>query len=100
MKKSIQLFSLITSMFLVLAVSCQSEIKSKESKLCTAEKFESDMNQSTEKNIIDVRTPEEFATGFISGAKLYNIYDSDFDARIEKLDKKTPVFVYCKGGGR
>ena len=100
MKKSFQLTSLLCSMFVVLAVSCQTEKLSNESKLCSAEEFESGMNQVNDKYILDVRTPEEFASGFISGAKLYNIYDSDFTSRVAKLDKKKPVFVYCKGGGR
>lgn len=83
-----------------LAVSCQPAQKQTASTLCTAEQFEAEMNKAENKIILDVRTPEEYAGGFITDARLYNIYDSDFSARIEKLDRETPVFVYCKAGGR
>ena len=100
MKKTIHLFSFCMSLLASLVVSCQQPTKSAVVTLCTAEQFETNMKKYGERNILDVRTPEEFSQGFISGAILYNIYDSDFAVRVEKLDKKTPVFVYCKGGGR
>ncbi|MCS6823251.1 MAG: thioredoxin domain-containing protein [Cytophagaceae bacterium] len=52
------------------------------------------------KYIVDVRTPEEYAHGHIEGAVNINIYDSDFESRINSLDKTKPVLVYCKSGGR
>lgn len=50
--------------------------------------------------LVDVRTPQEYADGFIKDAKNINIYDADFDTKIQKLDKTKPVYVYCKSGGR
>ena len=50
--------------------------------------------------IIDVRTPEEYAAGYISNAVNINFYDSDFKAQIGKLDPSKKVAVYCKRGGR
>ena len=29
-----------------------------------------------------------------------NLYASDFKAKLDKLDKTKPVYVYCKVGGR
>lgn len=56
---------------------------------------------STEgKQLIDVRTPEEFAEGHLPNAVNINIKDADFQAKIEALDKTKPVLVYCKSGGR
>ena len=46
------------------------------------------------------RTPEEYNSGYIEGAMLINFYDSDFNQKINLLDKTKPVFVYCKAGGR
>jgi thioredoxin 1 len=78
--------------------SCGQE--NKNSALLDANNFEKALNTTSDKQIIDVRTPEEFSAGFIRDAKLINFYDEDFSKQIEKLDKNKPVFVYCKGGGR
>lgn len=50
--------------------------------------------------LIDVRTPQEFASEKINDAKNINWNGTDFVAQVEKLDKSKPVFVYCKVGGR
>ena len=50
--------------------------------------------------LIDVRTPQEFSTGFIPGAINMDINQSDFSKQIEKLDKDNPVLVYCRSGAR
>ncbi|MGB0405531.1 MAG: rhodanese-like domain-containing protein [Fusobacterium sp.] len=50
--------------------------------------------------IIDVRTPNEWATGIIKGAYKFNIFEDTFEKNINMLDKKKPVYVYCKSGGR
>ncbi|MBE7442745.1 MAG: rhodanese-like domain-containing protein [Flavobacteriales bacterium] len=50
--------------------------------------------------ILDVRTPNEWADGTIAGAEKINFYDDNFAQQIEKLDKTTPVYLYCRSGGR
>lgn len=50
--------------------------------------------------IIDVRTPAEFNAGHIKGAKNINIADSDFQSQIEKLNRDSTYFVYCRTGHR
>lgn len=50
--------------------------------------------------LIDVRTPEEFQEGAIAHAKNINVNDPNFKANIEKLDKKQPVYIYCRSGAR
>ncbi|NJL12088.1 MAG: rhodanese-like domain-containing protein [Microscillaceae bacterium] len=40
--------------------------------------------------LLDVRSPEEFAQGYISGAKNINYSSLDFRTQVAKLDKKTP----------
>ncbi len=51
--------------------------------------------------LLDVRTPQEFADGHISNALLADWNDQkEFLHRIQYLNKKKPVFVYCLGGGR
>lgn len=50
--------------------------------------------------LIDARTPDEFKSGHIPGAKNINVQASDFDQKIEQLDKNRPVAVYCRSGAR
>lgn len=48
--------------------------------------------------LLDVRTPEEFATGHISGAA--NISVQTLAARLAEVPKDEPVVVYCRSGNR
>jgi thioredoxin len=50
--------------------------------------------------ILDVRSPEEINQGYISGASTINFYDTDFESKINLIQKNKPVYVYCKAGGR
>lgn len=51
--------------------------------------------------LVDVRTPEEYSDGHISGAENINVYDHDFTDKAKKsLDKSRPVAVYCRSGKR
>ena len=50
--------------------------------------------------ILDIRTPEEVADGYVEGAKRINFYDENFMSEVEKLDKDAEIYVYCHSGGR
>ena len=51
--------------------------------------------------IIDVRTPKEYAEGHIANAVNYNISDTaNFDLQTSKLKKKAPLLIYCRSGKR
>ena len=50
--------------------------------------------------VLDVRTPQEFASGHIKGAININIGDADFKSKIENLDRDKTYFVYCASGYR
>lgn len=63
------------------------------------EKFEQKM-QKDNVQLVDVRTPEEFASGHLPNAINININGADFEAETAKLDKDKPVLVYCKSGMR
>lgn len=98
-----QLLVILTVVFLGLS-SCgnggTAQAGGSQSATLNATEFNEKLNATADKQIIDVRTPEEFAGGHLKDAQNINIYDQDFAAQLEKLDKSKPVFVYCKGGGR
>ncbi len=50
--------------------------------------------------VLDVRTPEEFASGHIAGATNIDFRDKDFQAKIAKLDKSQAYLVNCASGAR
>lgn len=50
--------------------------------------------------LIDVRTPEEYAAGFIPYAVNMNIRSDSFESKSNDLCIQLPVAVYCKGGIR
>lgn len=50
--------------------------------------------------LIDVRTPEEYATGHVENAINIDFRASNFKDLIGELDKDQDVYVYCKVGGR
>lgn len=58
--------------------------------------------QTGEKNVqlIDVRTSGEYKQGHIKNAINIHIYDKSFQTQVLKFDKKKPILVYCKAGGR
>lgn len=50
--------------------------------------------------LIDVRTPEEYALGHIPGACNMDVNADGFARKITTLDKQKPVAVYCRSGKR
>lgn len=48
--------------------------------------------------LIDVRTPEEFRSGSVKGAK--NIPLQILQSKLDMLDKEKPVVVFCRSGSR
>ena len=91
-----KIFSIL-AVILMLA-SCQAQEK-KGVELLPAIAF-SQKVEAEKGQVIDVRTPKEFQQGHLKNAQNIHLYDQDFAQRIDKLDKKQTVYVYCKAGGR
>jgi len=83
----------------LITVSCsresQQEVQS-ESLLPAAFK----QKLSTDIVLVDVRTPEEFASGFITGAVNIDFKSPDFDHKLDSLDKSQTYMLYCASGAR
>ncbi|SCY43072.1 thioredoxin domain-containing protein [Flavobacterium caeni] len=50
--------------------------------------------------LIDVRTPGEYAGGHIADAPNIDWNGDNFEQKVAVFDKTKPVYVYCKVGGR
>lgn len=51
--------------------------------------------------IVDVRTPQEYASGIIEKAQTIDIMETErFLSEIEKWDKSKNYYIYCHSGGR
>jgi rhodanese-related sulfurtransferase len=65
------------------------------------ENFEQKLTQASNPQILDVRSPEEFAENHLKGAVNFNVPDdAAFAKAVVGLNKKNPVFVYSINNGR
>ena len=56
--------------------------------------------ETKEKCLLDVRTEEEFQEGHLSEAVNIPISDLSNQIFLKIKDKETPLFIYCRSGGR
>lgn len=91
--------SLSVLLITFLMLSCNGQTN-KSVENITPEAFAKKINETPNAQILDVRTPEEFASEHLDKAVNINWLGNDFAANTEKLDKSKPVFVYCKSGAR
>ena len=50
--------------------------------------------------LVDVRTPQEFAQGYIGGAVNIDFRSDQFSNEIGKLDREKTILIYCRSGNR
>jgi thioredoxin len=94
----------LLSKFLILILSvsifsCKGQT-SKNIKDIDPKTFSEKIAATPSAQIIDVRTPQEFAAGHLDNALNIDWLGNDFEANVQKLDKTKPVFVYCKTSNR
>ncbi len=57
-----------------------------------------ELMEAAEAQVVDVRTPEEYAAGHIAGAE--HIPFDELTARAETFDRSRPLVFLCRGGDR
>ena len=50
--------------------------------------------------VIDVRTPQEYASGHVAGAVNIDVHAPDFRDRIAEMDPNRTYYLYCRSGSR
>jgi rhodanese-related sulfurtransferase len=94
MKKIYRLAVSIQCVLVLFSCSAQTP------QLLTVADFEKEINKDSVQ-LLDVRTPGEYANGHLKNTLLANWNDAkEFDRRIAFVDKNKPVYVYCLSGGR
>ncbi|MGB1307594.1 MAG: rhodanese-like domain-containing protein [Oceanihabitans sp.] len=91
-------FFLLSVVVLTLIVSCKNENSSVINVVSTEEM--QNLLKLDEVQLVDVRTPEEFHSGYIQNAQNIDYNSPTFDQDILQLDKEKPVLLYCHSGGR
>jgi rhodanese-related sulfurtransferase len=90
--------NLILFLLLISGIAC-SQNASGQSKI-KPDAFEQMLKTEKSAQLVDVRTPEEFASGHLENARNFDYYAPDFAQKLAALDKNKPVLVYCAVGGR
>jgi rhodanese-related sulfurtransferase len=62
--------------------------------------FRDQANKKKKNVILDIRTPEETAQGYIEGAIFVDFLAGNFEEEISKLSKKKTYYVYCRSAKR
>lgn len=96
MKNSLRCLTLIVCC--LLCFSCQPQKETSIQKIDKATFQAEALGENVQ--LVDVRTPEEYAMGHIGDAINIHIRASDFEERMSQLDKEAPIYLYCKKGGR
>jgi len=65
-----------------------------------ADLFEKTLKQTSNPQLVDVRSYSEYAEGYLPGAILMDIREPSFHTLVCQLDRTRPVFVYCRVGRR
>lgn len=90
----------IAMIFSVLFINCKDQNKDTAIvELITVEEMDS-LLEMEKVQLVDVRTPQEYADGHIEGAINIDFTDENFEILLSEVDKTKPVAVYCGRGGR
>lgn len=67
---------------------------------CHGEDFKLKLKGETQAVLLDVRSPSEFKSGTIKGAKNSNMMSPSFSSEIGNMDPSKTYFVFCRSGAR
>jgi len=94
--KKINLGILVLSLLFFINCSNGQNAKSNVDAMAFNEMVKSTSNPQ----LIDVRTADEFSKGHLVNALNFDWNGNEFDKQVSSLNKEASVFVYCLSGGR
>lgn len=77
-----------------------SQQKADTSALLTVKELKTMIKEVPNLQLVDVRTPEEYAAGHLEGALNIDYNADDFETRLARLDLERPTVLYCARGSR
>ena len=87
----------IVILFLIFIFSCEQLNPSEINFISDSDLIEM---QEIDYILLDVRTPDEFSSGFIKKAKNLDFYSETFQNDILSIDKNLPIVLYCRTNNR
>ncbi len=85
-------------LILLIVVACSPGNRQEVAGSLTPDQFNKQISAASV--LVDVRTPEEYASGHIANAINIDFRSPDFAQRIDSLDKSRTYLLYCASGVR
>ena len=92
-------FYMLLCLMIVFPVGCKEADSKGVIKLVTVEEFK-ELEGLRDVQLIDIRTLEEYNSGYIEGYQNMDYLSDTFKVEMETLDKSKPIVIYCRSGGR
>lgn len=90
---------IILNILILIAFSC-SYLQAQKVEKLSPSRFEEDLKNQKDYQLVDVRTNTEYKEGHITDALNMDFNSKEFKNLIAQLDKNKPTYVYCLSGGR
>lgn len=84
----------------VVLAACNTPWSASHAQTISSKDFKAKMGELSNELILDVRTPEEYASGAIPGSVNIDFYSDTFTEKLKLLNKEEPILVYCRSGRR
>lgn len=80
---------------------CVAKAPDTDIEVVSPSEFQTKLQADSNGYLLDVRKPDEFASGHLKGAHLLNWLDTEnFKQEAKNLDKSKTIYVYCRSGRR
>ncbi|MGM0588806.1 MAG: rhodanese-like domain-containing protein [Bacteroidota bacterium] len=66
----------------------------------SSQEFADKLQNESNVELLDIRSPEEYEQAHIEGARLMNIHAPDFQEQLQKLNRDKTYLLYCRSGNR
>ena len=92
-------FYMLLCLIIICPIGCDIADSKGVIKLVTVEEFK-ELDALRDVQLLDIRTPEEYKSGYIEGYGNMDYLSDTFKVEMETLDKSKPIVIYCRSGGR
>lgn len=99
-KNSVRICIALAVLFVVYVFMNSTNTPSMASASVEPALFAQKLEMEAERQLIDVRTLQEFQAGHLDGAINLDFYQNDFATQIAELDRTKQYAIYCRTGNR